>query len=148
MSMTGNDALIEDLKYANSVVRKAKGKVSRIYFKLLKDIEHPMVYGLGDASYRAGEKAIGGQFVLLGEEKGSFVMPVFWKSKLIRKVCKSPKDAETLNMGILADICRHTANQIEQLLFGILKREKMIETRMKDQIKMLRLNSLQILLVH
>ena len=45
-------------------------------------------------------------------------MPILWKSKLIHKVCKSPKDAETINMGILADISRYAANQVEQLLTG------------------------------
>ena len=34
----------------------------------------------------------------------------------MKKICKSPKDSETINLGILADITRHTANQIQQLL--------------------------------
>ena len=54
--------------------------------------------------------------ILIGDREAKTVMPVFWKSKIIRKVCKSPKDAETINMGILADIARHTANQMEQVL--------------------------------
>ena len=65
---------------------------------------------MGDASYRAGEKAIGGQFVFLGDDGADDVMPLYWKSKLIRTVCKSPQDAETINMGILADISRYMAN--------------------------------------
>ena len=50
-------------------------------------------------------------------------MPIFWKSKLIKKIYKSPKDAETVNLSILADVSRHTANQVDQLLFGKIIRE-------------------------
>ena len=31
-------------------------------------------------------------------------------------MCKSPKDSETLNMGIMADLTIHTANQIQQMI--------------------------------
>ena len=50
-------------------------------------------------------------------------MPIFRKSKLIKKICKSPKDAETVNLSILADVSRHTANQVDQLFFGKIIRK-------------------------
>ena len=84
---------------------------------------------MGDASYRAGEKAIGGQFVFLGDDGANHVMSLYGKSKLIRKVCKSPKDAETINMGILADVSRYTANQVEQLLSGSISKTDEKDTK-------------------
>lgn len=74
------------------------------------------VFGLGDASYKTGEKAVGGQIILLGRKKGEMILPVFWRSELIRKVCNSPKDSETLNMVIMADLTIHTTNQIQQMI--------------------------------
>ena len=43
---------------------------------------------------------------------------MFWKSKSIKVVCKSPKDAETINNCIVCDKTRHLANQMSDLLFG------------------------------
>ena len=34
MSMKGNDATFEDLKYANAAIKKAKGKTSKVSYKL------------------------------------------------------------------------------------------------------------------
>ena len=115
MSMKGKEATVADLKYANLSVRKAKNKTSKIVYKPVKSKENLVIYGMGDALYKAGEKAIAGQFIFLGNEDVDFAMPVFMKTKLIKRVCKSLKDAETISMGILADISRHTANQIKQL---------------------------------
>ena len=136
MSMKGNDASVEDLKYANSVIKKAKGKVSKVSYKISKttnsrdeDSLELVIYGMGDASYKAGEKAIGGQLILIGDKKAETVMPIFWKSKIIQKVCKSPKDAETINMGILADIARYTADKVEQLL-SLEKDKKKVKVKL------------------
>ena len=97
-------------------VSLAKSKVSKVCFKKSSSSGDLVVFGLGDASYKAGEKAVGGQMILLGRKKGEIILPIFWRSKLIRKVCKSPKDSETLNMGIMADLTIHTANQIQQMI--------------------------------
>ena len=115
LSMKGKDATLEDMKYANHVIKKAKNKNSKVTYKLCSKAESLVVYGLSDASYKAGEKAIGGQFLLIGNTD-EVVMPIFWRSKLIKKVCKSPKDAETINLGIVADLSRHAANQLEQIV--------------------------------
>ena len=68
---------------------------------------------MGDASYTAGEgksSALGGQFVILGTAKRPVVSSLFWKSKLVKVVCKSPKDAETINTCIDCNKTRHLAN--------------------------------------
>ena len=116
LSMKGKEANIEDLKYANHAIKKAKSKTSKVSYRIGSGFGNIVVYGLGDASYKAGEKAVGGQFILLGTREGRSVLPIFWRTKLIKKVCKSPKDSETVNMGILADLARHIANQMEQII--------------------------------
>ena len=38
-----------------------------------------MMYGLANALYKAGEKAVGGKFLLLGITDDELVLPVFWR---------------------------------------------------------------------
>ena len=116
LSMKSKNATIEDIKYANMTVRKAKNKVSKVSYKFSPSMKDLVVYGLGDASYKAGEKAMGGQMILVGSRESKCVYPVFWRSKLIRKVCKSPKDSETLNLGLLVDLTTHVSNQLQQIM--------------------------------
>ena len=119
LSTRSKNATIADLKYANSIIKKVKSKSSKLTFSpVTHDISELIVYGIGDASYKAGEKAIGGQFILLGNRKNDRVVPILWKSKLIKQVCHSPKDAETKNMVTVVDLARHAANQISQMLLG------------------------------
>ena len=48
--------------------------------------------------------------------------PIYWKAKQIDRVCPSSKDAETLNVLTMAEDSVHTANQLEQMLYGSIKR--------------------------
>ena len=101
------------------MIKKVKSKSSKVVFSpVAHETSDLIVYGIGDASYKAGEKAIGGQFILLGNRKNDKVVPILWKSKLIKQVCHSPKDAETKNMVTVVDLARHAANQISQMLLG------------------------------
>ena len=126
--MKGKAATLEDLKYANHVIKKARNKVSKVVYKIGPQSEDLIMYGLGDASYKAGEKAVGGQFLLLGSKDDDLVLPIFWRTKLIKKICKSPKDSETVNLGIVADLTRFAANQVEQILGNGVKVEVKIVT--------------------
>ena len=119
LSTRSKNATIADLKYANNVIKKVKSKSSKVMFSpVAQETSDLVVYGIGDASYKAGEKAIGGQFILLGNRKNDKVVPILWKSKLIKQVCHSPKDAETKNTVTVVDLARHAANQISQMLLG------------------------------
>ena len=119
LSTRSKNATIADLKYANNVIKKVKSKSSKVIFSpVAQETSDLIVYGIGDASYKAGEKAIGGQFILLGNRKNDRVVPILWKSKLIKQVCHSPKDAETKNMVTVVDLACHAANQISQMLLG------------------------------
>ena len=84
------------MKYANASVRKAKTKVSKVCNLRTGVDGNIFVYGIGDASFQAGEKTMSGQFVVLGNQNSSEVLPLFCRSKFIQKVCKSPKDAKTI----------------------------------------------------
>ena len=46
------------------------------------------------------------------------VLPIFWKSKNIQKVCHSSKEAETKNILKLVDESLYQAKMVEQVLFG------------------------------
>ena len=45
------------------------------------------------------------------------VLPIFWKSKNIQKVCHSSKEAETKNILKLVDESLYQAKMVEQVLF-------------------------------
>ena len=46
------------------------------------------------------------------------VLPIFWKSYNIQKVCHSSKEAETKNILKLVDKSLYQAKMVEQVLFG------------------------------
>ena len=117
MSRANCEATIANLRYANNIVKKAKAKTSKIVFTKIADPKDLMVIGIGDASYTPGEKAVSGQILMLANKNNGKAVPIVWKSKLIKKVCKSPKDSETLNTGALVDNCVHLANQLKQILY-------------------------------
>ena len=61
---------------------------------------------------------IGGNVVLLRNDKTDSILPLFWKSKTISKVCHSSKKAETENVLKLIDESLYQASMLEQVLFG------------------------------
>ena len=83
-----------------------------------------IVYGIGDASFKAGEKAVGGQMILLGNKNNDKVVPILWKTKLIKQVCHSAKDGETRNIVRVVDLSCFAANQISELIHGKVKLNK------------------------
>ena len=118
LSKRSRQATIKDLKYANSLVKKVKSRVSRVEYKSIGKEEDMVVFGFSDADFKAGEKSTGGQVILLGNKKDDRVSPILWKTKLIQKACRAPKDAETIALGIAADMATDTARQVEQILTG------------------------------
>ena len=57
-----------------------------------------MIIGIGDASFKSDNKAVGGVLLFSANEDMTRAAPVYWKSKTISRVCYSSKDAETLNI--------------------------------------------------
>ena len=65
----------------------------KITGKLADDL---VIIGVGDTSHKQDEKAVGGIFLFLANSSLSRAAPIFWKAKLIARVCHSSKDAEIL----------------------------------------------------
>ena len=57
-----------------------------------------MIVGIGDASLKSGDKAVGGVMLFLTNTLMTRASPIYWKAKQIDRVCHSSKDAETLNL--------------------------------------------------
>ena len=59
---------------------------------------------------------VGREMIMLGNKKTENASPIYWKSGVIRKVCKSPKVAETRSLMRLVDDGTSLARQVSQLL--------------------------------
>ena len=101
------------------MVKKAKSRPSKVHYKNIGNPEDCVIYGFTDASFTPGEKATSGQLVLLGNSKNDRVVPLLWKTKLVAKACRSPKDAETITLGTCADLTIFVAHQLEEILTGV-----------------------------
>ena len=77
MSTKSRSATIQDMKYANATIRKAKAKVSKVGYSKGSGEEEVVVAGISDASHKPGEKAVGGQFVVIASPKSDIVIPLF-----------------------------------------------------------------------
>ena len=69
----------------------------------LGGLEIKRIFGVSDASYHQEENAVAGEIILLGNRKTMAASPMYWKSGVIRKVCLSPKAAETRSLVRLVD---------------------------------------------
>ncbi len=118
MARKSGKATVGDLMNVNSVVKRIKQKKNEVKFTKVGKKEDLVVTGVGDASYKVDEKAIGGNIVMLRDRKSERVVPLFWKSKSIQKVCHSSKEAETKNLVKLVDESMYQASIVEQVLFG------------------------------
>ena len=65
MSKKNNFAQIKDLRDITRVINKAKERPSKIKFSKIAPKEKLMVVGIGDASFKSDDKAIGGVLLLL-----------------------------------------------------------------------------------
>ena len=93
-------------------------KESKIKYGHLGDKDDLVITGLGDASYKQDDKAIGGVILLLANSSFTKASPIYWKSKQIERVCHSSKDAETLNLIKMVDDAVLASRQLELLLYG------------------------------
>ena len=118
LAMMTRNSTLQDLKFVNETVRKVHSRPSVLVFKKIGKLEDLVIHGFSDASYKFGEKAVGGTYVMLGKKNSDRVLSLNWKSKLMRKVTKNAKEAETVNLGIALDFAKHAANQVSQILWG------------------------------
>ena len=76
MSKKKSNATLGDLMKVNRIVKKVKGRSSKVVFSRVGDVDELIVFGIGDASYKSDEKAIGGDFVFLGNKNSNKAVPL------------------------------------------------------------------------
>ena len=102
---------------------KVREHESRVKYEHIGDKDNLMIVGIGEASLKTGDKAVGGVILFLTNSSMTRASPIYWKAKQIDRVCHSSKDAETLNLLTMAEDSVYAANQLEQMLYGdILRR--------------------------
>ena len=67
---------------------------------------------MNDASYHCDDRSVAGEMIMMGNKKNGKGAPLYWRSGVIRKVCVSPKAAETRALLRLMDDCVHIAKQL------------------------------------
>ena len=85
-------------------------------FKKIGEKEDLCITGVTDALYKNDDRSVAGEIIMLGNEKNMDVSPIYWKSGVIKKVCMSPKAAETRALMKIVDDATNQARQVSQLL--------------------------------
>ena len=102
LATRNKDATLEDLKYANKVLKKAQQDNIKIKYSKLGPLKDLHIVGYTDSSYRNAEdttKSVAGRVLFLANKAG-ICSPISWKSKTIQQVCKSVKSAETRSLDL------------------------------------------------
>merc|ERR1712030_150068 len=114
-------ATLKDLRDINRILMKVREKKSKVVFRKLGKKENLCLLSVTDASYHVTENAVAREIIMIGNKKTKNVSPIYWKSGIVRKVCLSPKAAETRAMIRIVDDSLCLARQISILLNTGLK---------------------------
>merc|ERR1712074_269943 len=87
----------------NRILTIVRSKKNRVVFRKIGEKEDLCLIGVTDASYNQTDNAVSGIIIMIGNRKTKAVSPIYWKSGVIRKVCLSPKAAETRSMVKIVD---------------------------------------------
>ena len=109
MSKKNTSAKIADLWDIERILKKVTERESFIQFSRIGQRDDLIVMGIGDASFKLDDKAIGGVMLFLSNSEMTKALPIYWKLKQIERVCHSSKDAETLNMSHMVDDATYAA---------------------------------------
>jgi hypothetical protein len=116
LSKQNSCAKIKDLKRINVVLERVRSKPSVVMFTKIGEVEDLVVFGLTDGSYKLGEKAVGGSLVILGNKNSLGGVPLYWRSKTLKKVCTSAKAVETHAMTRHLNDIQFFTLQLQQIL--------------------------------
>ena len=86
---------LKNLRSVNRIVKKIHERGFRVKFKKVCEWNELCIIRVGDPSYHTDDISVCGEIILLENRKAAMVSPLFWKSGVIRRVCMSPKAAET-----------------------------------------------------
>ena len=129
MAKKQKKAVIKDLREVNRVLKKVREKESKVKFSKIGEKEDLCVMGVSDASYHHDDRSVAGEMIVLGYMRSRKAAPIYWRSGVIRKVCVSPKAAETRALLRLMDDSVHMAKQISELLNGRIKVKLFTDSR-------------------
>ena len=109
-------ATLKDLRNANRVLKKVSEKENRVVFGKIAEMEDLCVIGISDASYSQEDNSVAGEMILLGSKNTNAAAPIYWKSGIIRKICMSPKAAETRVLMKIVDDGTNMSKQLSILM--------------------------------
>ena len=109
-------ATLKDLREVIRILKKVHEKESKVVFKRIGDKKELCIVGVCDASYHCDDKSVAGEIVMLGNKETTDALPIYWKLGVIRKVCLSPKAAETRALIRLVDDGMSMARQVLPLM--------------------------------
>ena len=110
------NATLKDLRSINRIVKKVSEKESKVTFGKISGKDDLCVLGISDASHNQEEHSVAGEMILLGSKTSMVVSPLYWKSGVIRKICMSPKAAETRGVMKLLDDSLNMSRQLSILM--------------------------------
>ena len=122
-------ATLKDLREVNRVLKKVHEKESMVVFKRIGDKKELCIIGVCDASYHCDDKSVAGEIVMLGNKETTDALLIYWKLGVIRKVCMSPKAADTRALIRLVDDGMSMARQLLQLIDIDVKARIFIDSR-------------------
>ena len=108
--------MLKDLKGVNGILEKMREKESKVVFSRIGEEKDLCILGIRDASYHQSDSAVAGEMIRMGSKKSMAASPMFWRFGVIRKVCLSPKAAETRALVKTVDDSLFLARQMSQLL--------------------------------
>ena len=89
-----------------------------MFYRIIGKKEELEIVGVGDASFKQYEKAVGGVILLLVNKDLKKASPIYWKAKQIERVYYSSKDAKTLILSKFVEDAVFAAIQMGTLMFG------------------------------
>ena len=130
------EATFADMKSINAIIKRVKARDNVVKYNKVDEIENLKVIGVSDASFSKSKSSVGGSLIMLGSKYNSNVAPLYWKSRVIKNVCISSKDAETRAGCDTTNSSIYMANKLEKMLFGNVKNRIPVDV-MTDSLPLL-----------
>ena len=89
MSKNNKEATLSDLRDMNRILKKVGEWESRINYEHIGVKGDLMLVGIGDASLKTGDKAVGGVILFLTISSMTRASLIYWKAKQIDRVSHS-----------------------------------------------------------
>jgi hypothetical protein len=110
------NATLKDLRNINRIIKRVHEKESRVVFGRIAEKNDLCIAGICDASHHQEDNSVAGEMILLCSKSTEVASSVYWKSGVIRKVCTSPKAAETRSLMKLVDDSTNLTKQLSKLM--------------------------------